>query len=131
MKYVCFGSSKFSFSILDRENKKYIQVNNGIIVDKTKDCEKMNKSYYKAIQSGKYPDEKMGSKYYDYIIGKNDISHCLILKNEILLETDNRKELDLFIMNCQIEQLQFKMNYIKKCISYVENDKCESNLYTY
>lgn len=130
MKYVCFGSNNLIYNILDMENKKFLSVYDGVITDKTKECEKMYKTYRRSVESGKCPDAKMGVRYYEYLNSEIDLSQC-VYNNSIIFQTDNRKELDLFILESVVKQLEFKLADYKVYIDRIQKGEIDSTLYTY
>lgn len=127
MNYVCFGN-RTSFSVLDKVNKKYVTVIDGNLKDETTDIEKMYKRYWSNVKSGKFPETKMGVLFYGYLNNEKELRDCLIYDSDIRFQTDDRGELNEYIIKEQIRQLEFKANYLKvyttKCKEYV-------GLYTY
>ena len=128
MNYVCFGNNNLSFAILDKVNKKYIIVNDGMLHDETDTIEKMYKKYYTDIKNDKMPSIKMGVLYYEYLQGNKDLKDCIIYDSDIIFQTDNRIELDKFIIQSQIEQLDNKRKHLNSYIKKIEDN---AGLYTY
>ena len=128
MNYVCFGNNNLSFVILDKVNKKYIIVNDGMLHDETNTIEKMYKKYYTDIKNGKTSSIKMGVLYYEYLQGNKDLKDCIIYDSDIIFQTDNRIELDKFIIQSQIEQLDNKRKHLNSYIKKIEDN---AGLYTY
>ena len=117
--YICFGN-KVNFTILDKVNKKYVCVKDGMLYDDTDKVKKMYKKYYTDIKNGKMPDTKMGVLYYDYLQGNKELKDCMIYDNDIIFQTDDRIVLDKFIIQSQIEQLDDKRRYLYSCIAKIE-----------
>lgn len=127
MNYVCFGN-KANFAVLDKVNKKYVCVKDGMLYDNTDKAEKMYKKYYADIKNGKIPDTKMGVLFYEHLQGNRELKDCMIYDSDIIFQTDDRIALDKFIIQSQIEQLDSKRRYLDSCISKTEK---AVGLYTY
>lgn len=128
MNYVCFGSNNLNFVVLDKVNKKYIRVKDGLLCDDTSRIEKMYKRYYTDIEKGKAPNIKMGVLYFEYLQGKKDLTSCMIYDSDIVFQSDDRVALDKFIIQSQIEQLDDR----RKCLDLYFNEVERAvGLYTY
>lgn len=128
MNYVCFGSNNLNFVVLDKVNKKYIHVKDGLLYDDTSKIEKMHKRYYADIEKGKAHNAKMGVLYFEYLQGQRDLTSCMIYDSDIVFQSDDRVALDKFIIQSQIEQLDYKRRCLDEYIGKVES---AVGLYTY
>ena len=86
-------------TIFDNEKMCLVELKNGVYKDITDDCKKLTKK----------KDKIIGSLWYKVLTENLDYSSACIFKDEIVLETDNKHELDQLLFATQLAQLEWNL----------------------
>lgn len=120
MKYLLVKDGCMGFTMYDREHKEIVVCNHGHFEYETDSCYKLYKS-----KSGQ---NKMGSKYYAYILGEIDHKQALIFNDDIIIDTDDFSEASKIMLDMQHRQLMFMLEDNEASLRCWENGK---QYYTY
>ena len=115
---VISSDNNYTLNIFDFEKMQIVILHNGVFTDETENCQKMTKRKQTVI----------GGLWYKFLHGEIDRKQAYIYENEISLATDDKMELDKFILSVQKMQIE---NLLKNCnlnIRKMENNK---QYYTY
>ena len=120
MKYLLVKDGCMGFTIYDRVRKEILTCKHGYFEDNTESCLKMYKS-----KSGQ---NKMGAKYYAYVLEEIDHKQALIFNNDIIIDTDDFSEVSKIMLDMQRKQLLFMLENNETSLNNWENGK---QYYTY
>lgn len=115
---VISSDNNYTLNIFDFEKMKIVRLHNGVFTDETDNCQKLTKRKQTVI----------GGLWYKFLHGEIDRKQAYIYIEEIKLVTDEKSELDKFILSVQKMQIE---NLLENCnlnISKMENNK---QYYTY
>lgn len=115
---VISSDNNYTLNIFDFEKMQIVRLHNGVFTNETENCQKMTKRKQTVI----------GGLWYKFLHGEIDRKQAYIYENEISLATDDKMELDKFILSVQKMQIE---NLLKNCnlnIRKMENNK---QYYTY
>ena len=104
--------------IFDNEKMCLVELKNGVYKDITEDCKKL----------AKRKDKVIGGLWYKVLTENLDYSSACIFKDEIVLETDNKHELDQLLFATQLAQLEWNLEQAKAQYEKKLNNK---QYYTY
>lgn len=115
---VISSDNNYTLNIFDFEKMQIVRLHNGVFTDETDNCQKMTKRKQTVI----------GGLWYKFLHGEIDRKQAYIYEKEISLVTDDKTELDKFILSIQKMQIE---NLLENCnlnIRKMENNK---QYYTY
>lgn len=104
--------------IFDFEKMKIIKLYNGVYTDITEECKKLTKRKNAVV----------GGLWYKFLNGEIDRRSALIWDNSIVLETNDKTEVDKLLLSIQKDQIEFMLQNVNAYISKLENGK---QVYTY
>ena len=96
---VISSDNNYTLNIFDFEKMQIVRLHNGVFTNETENCQKMTKRKQTVI----------GGLWYKFLHGEIDRKQAYIYENEISLFTDDKMELDKFILSVQ------KMQLVKTC----------------
>ena len=85
--------------IFDKEKMCIVELKNGVYEDITDKCKKLSKK----------KDKVIGGLWYKVLTENLDYSSACIFKDEIVLETDDKHELDQLLFATQLSQLEWNL----------------------
>lgn len=115
---VISSDNNYTLNIFDFEKMKIVRLHNGVFTDETDNCQKLTKRKQTVI----------GGLWYKFLHGEIDRKQAYIYTEEIKLVTDEKSELDKFILSAQKMQIEKLLENCNLNISKMENNK---QYYTY
>ena len=104
--------------IFDKEKQLIIKLEYGRFIDITEDCKKLTNRKNKVC----------GALWYEFLNKEIDNTQACLWDNEILYHTDNEDEINTFLIETRIKQLEFMLDNAR---AYNEKYKHNKQAYTY
>lgn len=86
--------------IFDKQKECIVSLEHGKFKDITEDCRKLTKRKQSVC----------GGLWYQFLHNEIDSTSACIWDREIMFHTDNEKEVDMFLLETRIKQLEFMLN---------------------
>ena len=86
--------------IFDKKEMCIYQLDHGNFTDITQNCLKLTKRKQKVV----------GGLWYEFLHNEIDSSNACIWEDKIVYHTDNENEVDTFLLETRIKQLEFMLN---------------------
>lgn len=105
-------------TVFDFEKMEIVRLYNGVYTNITEECKRLSKRKNAVI----------GGLWYKLLNGEIDRRSALIWDDAVVIDTDNKKDVDKILLNTQKAQIEFMLQNVNAYISKLENGK---QVYTY